>query len=300
MDMLIERVMGEDLDARLDGEGRRIRDIAMLRSQSKNGYRYSVAAMQAAARLFEGAPAYLDHPPQMTGAAGKPGVARANGATGGHSVRDLIGRFTNVRLQGDLVRGDLQLLPGPEGDKVLALAEQMPSAVGFSIEAQGILTQQGGEKIVTELTAARGVALVTEPAATRGLFEGRQNETAGPVPPAPAKAYAPPSLEEQVDALRAEDPELYQAVVLAEDRRREAIRAAARRQRLGLSESTVAKLAGHGSLEQGLHLLEALAADLRHERAADRGPGVQSLPARVNDRRTQLETELTQRLIEAE
>ncbi|MGH7143399.1 MAG: hypothetical protein ACREJ2_04610 [Planctomycetota bacterium] len=236
MEMLIERIAGEDLREGIEREGRLIRNIAMLRSVSRNGYSYSAAAMQTAAKLFEGAPAYLDHP-AGAGRAGGPPMA------GSHSVRDLIGRFSRVRLEGNLLRGDLHLLPGPEGDRVLALAEEMPAAVGFSIEAQGTLATEDGRKIVTGLTAAKGVALVTEPAATRGLFEGRMapgGEAAGTREdrrrltdslgsPGEGTGYAPPSLQEQVDSLRVEDPELYQAVVRAEDQRREAIRGGARR-----------------------------------------------------------------------
>ncbi|HTL53292.1 MAG TPA: hypothetical protein VL860_12005 [Planctomycetota bacterium] len=303
----VEKIAGENLREGIVREERLIRDIAMLRSQSKNGYSYSSAAMQAAARLFEGAPAYLDHP-SLTGVGAqtvRQGVAAGTGA--GHSVRDRVGRFSNVRLAGDLVRGDLHLLPGPDADRILALAEEMPEAVGFSIEAQGTMAVLEGRKIVTDLTAAKGVALVTEPAATRGLFESRQALRAPVRVSRPDPAVGVQTLQEQVDSLREDDPELYQWVVAAEDRRRESIRAAARRQRLVLSEATVARLAAHGSLEHVMQLMEALAADVRTERIQERsqaGAGtagsVQSLPARPNDSKTQIEVELAQRLIAAD
>ncbi|HTL52335.1 MAG TPA: hypothetical protein VL860_07175, partial [Planctomycetota bacterium] len=86
------------------------------------------------------------------------------------------------------------------------------------------------------------------------------------------------------------------------------IRATARRQRLVLSEATVARLAAHGSLEHVMQLMEALAADVRTERIQERtqagaggaGGSVQSLPARPNDSKTQIEVELAQRLIAAD
>lgn len=145
-------------ESTVDRQGLRIQNVALLGRESRNGRTYSDRAMDDAARLYEGARIYLDHP-------------RRSEERETRSVRDLVGKVVSARVTGDRVRGDVHLLDSQEGRRVLALAEQFPDLVGMSHRAKGRVARTNGQEIVEELTAVESVDLVTEPASTGGLRE---------------------------------------------------------------------------------------------------------------------------------
>lgn len=178
-------------EADVDRDAGIIRDATILGKHSKNGHTYSPEAMQQAVTLCNGASFYIDHPEW------------------GDNVRkfeDLGGKIQNTRLEGNFVRGDIQVISGiPITDKVLAVAEQMPEKVGNSIRATGrVERDEADNPVVVELTKVFGVELVTEPATTNGLFEsidgGPHNKEGARMTVAKLKADHP----ELVEAIQAE------------------------------------------------------------------------------------------------
>lgn len=156
--------------AQVDRSTGRISDVAMLGRVSENNRVYTDAAMKDAARLYEGAPLYIDHP--------KEGELRDRG--GIRSVRDLAGRVLTPRKVGDQVRGDLELLDAePARSLILSLAETMPGQAGLSHRARGeVEVGEDGRQVVRSLEQVAGVELVTEPATVSGLLEGIEREDA--------------------------------------------------------------------------------------------------------------------------
>ncbi|HNT35348.1 MAG TPA: hypothetical protein PKH07_10170 [bacterium] len=143
----------------LDRQNLLLRNVCLLGPNSRNGRRYPDSVIQEALGFFDGCRAYLNHPTQ--GQSGQ-GVCR--------DVRDLVGRYESPRIEGGKLRADLRLLP-QHADLVFSLAETMPESVGMSINARGRTCVRDGEEIVQAITEIKSVDLVTDPAATRGLFE---------------------------------------------------------------------------------------------------------------------------------
>lgn len=136
-----------------------LRNICLLGPTSRNRRRYPDTVIREALGLFDGCKAYLNHP---TPVPARPVECR--------DVRDLVGRYESPRIENGRLRADLRLLP-QHADLVFSLAETMPESVGMSINARGRTALQDGEEIVQAITEVRSVDLVTDPAATRSLFE---------------------------------------------------------------------------------------------------------------------------------
>lgn len=149
-------------EAVVDHEQRVIRHVSLLGRQSLNGRLYSQRAMSEAAELHKGVGIFVDHPSRSE--------ARDNG--GVRSFRDLTGRVLTASVHGDRVKGDIQVLEGPEGDKLLAVAEHMPGVAGFSHRAHGeVKPSEDGLSVVETISKVDGADIVTDPATVNGLFE---------------------------------------------------------------------------------------------------------------------------------
>jgi hypothetical protein len=152
-------------EARLDRQNRVISGTVLITAESSNGpagRRYSTRALQQIAHLAEGLPAYVNHTaPELSF---KP-----------RDVRELIGRHRNVRYDADRnrVSSDLHILEH-QSPWVMALAEEMGDVVGNSLVSRGVVRLDNGVEVVEDISAVRSVDLVSDPAATRGLFEHRQ------------------------------------------------------------------------------------------------------------------------------
>lgn len=160
-------VVQEATARREDG---RLEDVALLGRISENNRVYRDQALSDAARLYRGAPMYIDHPT----------AREMRDRDGVRSVRDLAGRIENPRVAGEQVRGDVALLDTPVRDVVLDLAERMPQLVGFSHRARGeVRVDEDGTQVVESLDHVYGVELVSEPASTSGLFEALRESRGG-------------------------------------------------------------------------------------------------------------------------
>lgn len=186
-------------EASVDRETGIISGVSLLGRVSKNGYSYSKRAMTEAARLHKGANVYLDHP----------GDNEEEDTRGVRSVKDMAGRVIRSRVQGDRVRGDVQVLHGTSaGETLLALAEQMPDAIGFSHRADGIRSvDDDGRVVVESVTKVHGADVVTEPATVAGLFEGLIER-----PPRKARSDDMKFDEITLEELKQERPDLVEAV----------------------------------------------------------------------------------------
>ncbi|MHB1038012.1 MAG: hypothetical protein ACYC0Y_25585 [Pirellulales bacterium] len=144
--------------ARVDTEAGVIRGVKVIGLKSRNGRRYSAAALAKAVGMYEGIGVNVDHT--------KPG-------SGVRGLRDRIGRLANVTQTGDGgLRGDLHYLKShPLAGLVVEAATRMPESMGLSHDAEGRTRVENGETVVEEITRVRSVDLVSDPATTKSLFE---------------------------------------------------------------------------------------------------------------------------------
>lgn len=161
--------LSETVYGRVQGvEGRMIHGVVLLNSKSANGRYYPPATMERARDLFDDRRAYIDHPPDDKNEEPR-------------SVRDLIGKFSNIGIEQvgagqSRLTADLRVFAGQDGDRVIEIAKNDPDAIGFSINGRGDVTEDDeGKQTVEAIHRIRSVDLVTEPAATRTLFEGKQD-----------------------------------------------------------------------------------------------------------------------------
>lgn len=144
-------------EAKIDKEKNIIKDICLLTLESKNGRVYLPQAIENAVELFEGVKTFANHPRKS-----ERGEVR--------DVRDLIGKCLNPHYREGKLRADLLILESHKG-WVFPLAAQAPDLVGLSINAQGKVRRINGKDVVEEIVEVQSVDLVSEPAATQGLFE---------------------------------------------------------------------------------------------------------------------------------
>lgn len=156
---------------KINKDSNRISGLAILRERSANstfaegnGRRYSRKALEAVAQFANGARAYLDHEITKRG----PGT---------RSVKDFLGTFSNGRIDGSVVRGDLTFIE-TQKPFITAIAEQMPDGIGLSIHAFGPsrLDRTMKEEVVEDVVLLKSIDLVSSPASTINLFESRDNE----------------------------------------------------------------------------------------------------------------------------
>lgn len=162
-------------NAVLDADARVLKNVAILGSQSVNSTgktvkRFTQQCLESAARVFENAGAYIDHP--------------GTSALREHrSIRDMYGVYKNVRVEEGKVKGDIHVFDTEDGRRVLSIAATSPSAVGNSIRASGRAWKDGKVLVFEELYPRTqwgipsGVDLVGDPATTSSLFENKQAGT---------------------------------------------------------------------------------------------------------------------------
>ena len=142
--------------ARINTDSRTVYGVALLRRHSSNGRRYTDRALADLERLAEGRKSYVNHDIKSDG----------------RDIRDLVGYFSGVKSDGDLVTANLHYLP-QWGDLLEAIVTDNPNLAGFSIHAYTSTFNKNGDgvQIVDDLSSLESVDLVTEPAATTGMFE---------------------------------------------------------------------------------------------------------------------------------
>src|SRR5690606_16444847 len=94
----------------IDPTLRLVKDIALAGLTSKNGYRYTESALQAAVPLYDRKPVFLDHPASPTNPLQR-------------STRDLVGNIINPRYEAGRIRSDIEILDTEAGRTFLALAQ---------------------------------------------------------------------------------------------------------------------------------------------------------------------------------
>ena len=158
---LIEYVHSQGLSLTADRQQGILRGVKILGIESRNGNRYSAAALRRALPLYEGIRVNVNHPPR--GQEDRP-----------RDYRDRIGKLAGVELRADGLYGALHFNPRhPLAEQLIWEAEHAPENVGFSHNAVGRGRQESGHFLVEEIAEVRSVDLVTDPATTRGLFESR-------------------------------------------------------------------------------------------------------------------------------
>lgn len=144
-------------DVYIDEENRRIKNVAIIRPRSRNGYTYSEDALREAIPLFESSRIYIDHPTTNTV----------------RSYKDLVGKLTNVReckdSSGFVLRGDLNCLS--EQKKLFEIAKGMPEIIGLSANVVGLRESTKAGDVITKIVKVVSVDIVTTPATTNSLFE---------------------------------------------------------------------------------------------------------------------------------
>lgn len=161
MSQLLETVLNEGVDLKVDREAGVIRGVKILSSVSKNRRRYTDKAIQDAVRLYEGCQVFIDHP-KLSESEKERGFA------------DLFGELSNVRKTPDGVYGDLPYNREHScAGQVCEAAERFPRSFGLSHNASGMTTWDNKDRveIVEGLEQVRSVDLVTRPATVAGLFE---------------------------------------------------------------------------------------------------------------------------------
>jgi hypothetical protein len=137
-----------------------IHGVRILGRISRNGREYSPAALQQAARLYEGLGVNLNHPdrPQSPGA---------------RDVEDGFGWLESIDIRADGIYGDLHYFRAhPQADVIVEAAVRNPRRFGLSHHAEGSVVNQHGKRVVESIETVRSVDLVQNPATNNGLFEG--------------------------------------------------------------------------------------------------------------------------------
>ena len=173
--IITEAVLSE---SKVDRENKIIHNVVLLTKNSLNTAgkvhrTYTDDCLDRAAVIFEGAPAFIDHPGSQA-------------AKSGRSVREQYGFYRGVKRIGEkLVADDLVLYDVPDAALVMSIAEKNPLSAGNSIHAAGRVKMSGGIEIVEELLPRTkwgyrsSVDLVDDPATTRGIFESKQKGEVG-------------------------------------------------------------------------------------------------------------------------
>ena len=148
-------------EGRVDKSNNRIIGNAVLTPISANGRFYNNSALKSIVPLINGAKSFIDHADSPFGS----------------SVLNLLGEFSNGRLDGRTVRADLTIFESSKGkDLIFDLAENHPTAVGFSINAKGKFAENrdsDGREVVEEIISLKSIDLVGYPATTSSIFESK-------------------------------------------------------------------------------------------------------------------------------
>jgi hypothetical protein len=153
---------------RVDPERCIVYGVKILGEKSRNAPPknnvYPRSTREGAARLFEGAPVGINHPPLTQRNEVRP-------------VQEFNGLLRNVRESGSGLYGDWHLNPEhPSTKQFLWDAQNNPKNIAFSINAEaGTFRPSAGGRIVESIAQVYSVDLVSRGATTRGLFESEQS-----------------------------------------------------------------------------------------------------------------------------
>lgn len=154
----------DDFQVRL--EERVVSHVLLSGGTSKNGHRYSEAALREAAALYDRKPVFLDHAANLA----KPYD---------RSMRDLAGWIVEARHVDGRIRGEIQVLDTEAGRTLLALMTSETPAIGMS---HVILARKSADgALVERIHDVISVDAVVFPATTTGIrerFDPQDCETA--------------------------------------------------------------------------------------------------------------------------
>ena len=196
-EQVTEYVDSRGVSLKVDREAGVIRGVKILGLESGNGRIYPKETIARAQEQYEGIKVNVDHPPDPK----RPLAPRR--------YADRIGELRNPRIG----QGDGGLFADFHFNPKHAMAEQLcwdaenqPSNVGFSHNALAKLDRRGGKNVVEEILGVHAVDLVTNPATTKGLFEGL-NETE-----LPEKGDTTMETTITLESLRAQQPALVEQI----------------------------------------------------------------------------------------
>lgn len=128
---------------------------------SQNIYTFEARSKAIDTGIYENIGVNIDHPDRNN-----PGASR--------SYRDRVGHLRNVVNTQEGLFGDLHLnMADPISLKIIEDAEKGTRNVGLSHNAQGRGRIEGNECLIEEITSARSVDIVANPATTQSLFESQ-------------------------------------------------------------------------------------------------------------------------------
>jgi len=134
-----------------------IRGVRILGPASKNGRKYTAAAIAKGRELYEGRPVNANHP---------------SSSSTPRQVQDRIGWLENVLIADGGYSGDFNLLNAhPLTPAILEAAERNPRLFGLSHNIEGRTRRDNGTTFVEEIVRVHSVDLVSDPATTKSLFE---------------------------------------------------------------------------------------------------------------------------------
>lgn len=140
---------------KIDRAAGTIRGVKVLGLKSKNGREYSPDATRKAQPMYEGATIFIDHSESKS-----------------RPTRDRWGKLVNVAPDsaGELW-GDIEFLKTHSMTETILESIERFNDGGLSHVVDGRLTNQGGKRVVTEITEVFSVDFVTKPATNTNLFE---------------------------------------------------------------------------------------------------------------------------------
>lgn len=143
----------------VDRENGLIKNVCLLSEQSKNGYRYPVAAQAKAIPFVNGSSSYFDHY-NFRDKTKKPHQ---------RSPLEWAAKVINPRMDGNRMRGDLRVGKGPNGQQLMDIAECSPEGIGMSMVADWWYDEK--TKTALECVKVHSVDVVGGPATTRTMQE---------------------------------------------------------------------------------------------------------------------------------
>jgi hypothetical protein len=154
-------------EAKLDRDARTIRNTVLISERSLNGgaggRKYSEKALRQITQMAEGMPAYANH------------VTDPKNAFRPRDVKELIGKHTQVRYDANTKKVySILVVLESQVPWVFSLAEDMADIIGNSVVSRGLIRMDGDMEVVEEILAVRSGDLVSDPGATKGLFEHRE------------------------------------------------------------------------------------------------------------------------------
>ena len=211
---LVEQSADWRSEAHVDRRARLVRNVALAGSASRNGYRYTEAALRDGAALYDRKPVFLDH-------AGDPRRPQ------NRSTRDLVGSIIEPRYEGGRIRSDIAVLDTEAGQTFLSLVESDAPGVGMS---HVVLAERGADaSIVERIRDVISVDAVIGPATTTTF---RESATDPDLSEADTESTCPVeddigTQQRELEAVRTERDALAAQVSLLEEQQGDANRRAA-------------------------------------------------------------------------